>query len=312
MTERGNWLCGMIADLPTPFRGDGGIDVVTFARLCERQVCAGASALVVGGCVGEGDMLTDDERAILIRTAIGIARGRLRIIAGPGSNHTACAIAQVRLAQAAGADAAISVVPYYNRPSDTGIAAHFRAILDATTLPLILHDAPMRCGRRLTDDIIDTLAEAPRVIGLRDDSGDLARLARLRSPIRLLSGHDATALAWLLSGGDGIVSALANVAPQLCRGLHVAVRKGCPRYAMTISDMLQPLAALLTPDQVTSVVKAALHRRGIGTPAVRLPRLPLDDAEQHLVEMALDAIWAQPEEAMNKKKGPEAFATGPW
>lgn len=299
-----DWLHGMIADLPTPFHADGGLDLLTFARLCERQVCAGASAVVVGETIGEGDTLTEEERMTLIRTAVSIARGRLRIIAGAGSNCTAHAIAWTRMAQVAGADAAISVVPYYNKPTTDGIAAHFHAILGATTLPIILHDAPSRCVRALTDDIIIDLAASSRVIGLRDDTGDASRLARLRPPLppgfRLLTGRDSTALSYLLAGGDGVVAAVANVAPQLCRGMYYATRKGCPRYATTISDMLMPLADLLAPEQVSSAVKYSLSLRGLGNAAVRLPRIALDEAEQRQIEMAMQAIWASPDEVMSR------------
>lgn len=297
-----DWLHGMIADLPTPFHADGGLDLLTFARLCERQVCAGASAVVVGEAIGEGDTLTDDERTTLIRTAVGIARGRLGVIAGAGSNCTARAVEWMRMAQASGANAGMLVVPYYNRPTTEGIAAHFLAILRATTLPIILHDAPSRCARALTDDVIISLAASSRVIGLRDDTGDASRLACLRPQLtpgfKHLTGQDATALSYLLTGGDGVISAVANVAPQLCRGMYYATRKGCPRYATTISDMLMPLAEIVSPEQVSSVVKYALSLRGLGSSAVRLPRMPVDEAGQHVVQMAMQAIWASPDEVM--------------
>lgn len=299
-----DWLHGMIADLPTPFHADAGLDLLTFARLCERQVCAGASAVVVGETVGEGDTLTGDERMTLIRTAVGVARGRMRVVAGAGSNCTARAIAWTRMAQAAGADAVMSVVPYYNKPTEDGITAHFHAILRATTLPMILHDAPSRCVRALTDDIMIDLAASSRAIGLRDDTGNSSRLARLRSLLppgfRLLTGHDATALPYLLTGGDGAVSTVANVAPQLCRGMYDAARKGCPRYATTIADMLMPLTEVLAPEQVSSAVKYALSLRGLGNAAVRLPRLPLDEVAQRQVEVAMHAIWASPDEVMSQ------------
>lgn len=299
-----DWLHGMIADLPTPFHLDGGIDLLTFARLCERQVCAGASALVVGETIGEGDTLTLDERTTLIRTAAGIARGRLWVIAGAGSNCTARAIEWTRMAQDAGADAAMSVVPYYNKPTADGIATHFHAIIRATTLPIILHDAPLRCVCGLTDKTIIDLAASSRVIGLRDDAGDAVRLTRMRMLLppefRLLTGHDATALPYLLTGGDGVVSAVANVAPQLCRGMYVATQKGCPRYATTIFDMLTPLAATLSSDQISSMVKYAMSLRGLGNAAVRLPRMPLEEAERRVVQKAMEAIWASPDEVMSR------------
>lgn len=300
------WLHGIIADLPTPFDARGALDLLTFARLCERQVCAGASAIVVGATTGEADTLTPEERTTLIRTAVCIARGRIRIVAGAGSNCTSRAIASNRLAQAAGANAVISVVPYYNRPTADGIAAHFRAILETTSLPVIVHDAPSRCARALTDDTLLDLAVSPRLIGLRDDTGDAGRLARLRpllpAGFRILTGRDAASLPHLLLGGDGVVSAMANVAPQLCRGMYYAARQGCPRYATTISDMLAPLAATLPPDQVTSAVKYALSLRGLGNAAVRLPLTELTENEQHQIRTAMDAIWAQPDDAPPQRR----------
>jgi 4-hydroxy-tetrahydrodipicolinate synthase len=297
-----DWLHGIIADLPTPFDAHGALDLLTFARLCERQVCAGASAVVVVGATGEADTLTPDERATLIRTAAGIARERIRIIAGAGSNCTSRAIESTRLARAAGADAVMSVVPYYNRPTADGIAAHFRAILEATLLPVIVHDAPSRCARALTDDTLIGLSASPRLIGLRDDTGDAGRLARLRpllpAGFRMLTGQDTAALPYLLLGGDGVVSAMANVAPQLCRGMYYAAHQGCPRYATTISDMLAPLAAALSPDQITSAVKCALSLRGLGIAAMRLPLTELTDVEQQQVHTAMEAIWAQPDDAL--------------
>jgi|EndMetStandDraft_8_1072994.scaffolds.fasta_scaffold56934_5 4-hydroxy-tetrahydrodipicolinate synthase len=295
------WLHGIIADLPTPFDARGALDLLTFARLCERQVCAGASAIVVGESAGEADTLTPEERAVLIRTAVSIARGRIRIIAGAGSNCTSRAIAVNRLAQAAGADAVMSVVPYYNRPTADGIAAHFRTILATTSLPVIVHDAPSRCARALTDDTLLNLAVSPRLVGLRDDTGDTGRLARLRpllpAGFRILTGQDIAALSYLLLGGDGVVSAMANVAPQLCRGMYYAARQGCPRYATTISDMLAPLAEALPPDQVASAVKFALSLRGLGNAAVRLPLTELTETEQQQIYTAMEAIWAQPDDA---------------
>ncbi|SFM17399.1 4-hydroxy-tetrahydrodipicolinate synthase [Bradyrhizobium sp. NFR13] len=296
------WLHGIIADLPTPFDRHGALDLLTFARLCERQVCAGASAIVVGESAGEADTLTPEERAVLIRTAVSIARGRIHIIAGAGSNCTSRAIAAIRLAQAAGADAVMSVVPYYNRPTADGIAAHFRTILETTSLPVIVHDAPSRCARALTDRTLLDLATSPRLIGLRDDTGDAGRLARLRpllpAGFRILTGQDIAALSYLLLGGDGVVSAMANVAPQLCRGMYYAARQGCPRYATTISDMLAPLAGTLPPEQASAAVKFALSLRGLGNAAVRLPLTELTETEQQQIYTAMEAIWAQPDDAL--------------
>jgi 4-hydroxy-tetrahydrodipicolinate synthase len=299
-----DWLCGFIADLPTPFADDDRIDHAAFARLCERQVCAGATAILVGDTAGEMPALTPDERAALIRTAVAVARGRIRVIAGAGSNCTGTAVELTRIAAAAGADAAMSIVPYYNRPTQDGIADHFLAIADATTLPLILHDAPARTARALSDDTLVRLAESPAIVGLRDDTGDAVRLTRLRPRLplgfRLLMGDDTTALPYLVLGGDGAISAIANLAPQLCRGIVVACRQGQVRYAATIMEMLAPLAAALPQHLMAPAVKYALSLRVLVLPDVRLPLVELCDTEKDRIAAALERIWATPETPMLK------------
>ena len=149
------WLSGYIPDLPTPFDDADQLDLAAFARLCERQIEAGASAIVVGETAGEAAALTPVEHDSIIRAAVAVARGRLRVIAGAGSNSTSQAIELTRRAELAGADAVLSVVPYYNKPMQAGIEAHFRAIADVTALPVILHDIPSRTVRELSDDTLD-------------------------------------------------------------------------------------------------------------------------------------------------------------
>src|SRR5664279_5619228 len=148
------WLAGYIPDLPTPFDDDDRIDLAAFARLCERQIEAGVSAIVVGETAGEASTLTPAEHDTVIRAAVEIAKGRVRVIAGAGSNSTSQAIELTRRAQAAGADAVISVVPYYNKPMQAGIRAHFQAIAEQTALPIILHDVPSRTVRELADETL--------------------------------------------------------------------------------------------------------------------------------------------------------------
>jgi len=195
------WLAGTIADLPTPFDDDGGIDLVALARLCERQIEAGASAIVVGETAGEAATLTPAEHDRIVRAAVQTARGRVRVIAGAGSNSTRQAVELTGHAEAAGASAVLSVVPYYNKPMQAGIYAHFRAVADSTSLPVILHDIPSRTIRELSDETLARLAESRQFIGLRDATCDMARPLRLRPLVptgfRLLSGDDATALGFV-------------------------------------------------------------------------------------------------------------------
>src|SRR6202166_1236356 len=174
------WLSGYIPALPTPSDEADNLDLAAFARLCERQIEAGASAIVVGETAGEAATLTPAEHDRIIRTAVETARGRVRVIAGAGSNSTHQAIELTRRAEAAGASAVLSVVPYYNKPMQAGIQAHFRAIADSTTLPVILHDIPSRTVRELYDDTLLLLAESRQFIGLRDATCDITRPMRLR------------------------------------------------------------------------------------------------------------------------------------
>src|SRR5450631_996872 len=161
-TNPATWLAGYIPDLPTPFDESGAIDLTAFASLCERQIKAGVSAIVAGETTGETSTLTPEEHETIVRAAVEIARGRVRVIAGAGSNSTGQAIKLTRHAEAAGADAVLSVVPYYNKPMQSGIYAHFQAIADSTTLPLILHDIPARTIRELADDTLARLVESKR------------------------------------------------------------------------------------------------------------------------------------------------------
>ena len=184
MAARANpatWLAGYIPDLPTPFDEDDRIDITAFAKLCERQIDVGVSAIVVGEIAGEASTLTPAEHDAIVRTAAEIAAGRVRVIAGAGSNSTSQAIELTRRAEAAGADAVLSVVPYYNKPMQAGIRAHFQTIAGSTALPIILHDIPSRTIRELSDDTLARLSQSRQFSGLRDGTGDVLRPMRLRS-----------------------------------------------------------------------------------------------------------------------------------
>jgi 4-hydroxy-tetrahydrodipicolinate synthase len=287
------WLAGYIPDLPTPFDESDRIDLTAFARLCERQIKAGVSAIVVGETVGEASTLTPAEHYTLIRAAVGVARGRSRVIAGAGSNSTSQAIELTRHAEAAGADAVLSVVPYYNKPMQAGIDAHFRAIAGSTALPIILHDIPSRTIRELSDDTLARLAESRQFIGLRDGTGDVARPVRLRSLLppgfRLLSGDDATALAYIASGGDGCISTISNVAPELCRVIYSSCRQGRWQSARYLQNRLAPLAASLAKES-PAALKYALCLLGLMSPNTRLPIVELADSAKAEVANAIAEI----------------------
>jgi 4-hydroxy-tetrahydrodipicolinate synthase len=284
------WLAGFIADLPTPFDDDDVVDLAAFELLCERQIAAGATALVVGETAGEAATLSMDEHHAIIRAAVTTARGRTRVIAGAGSNATSQAISLTQRAEAAGADAVLSVVPYYNKPMQAGIEAHFRAIADATALPVIPHDVPSRTLRPLADETLLRLAESPQFIGLRDGSSDITRpLLRAMLPpgFRLLSGDDATAMALLLQGGDGCISVIANIAPKLCREMFCACKQEQPLYAATIMDRLAPLNSAMPRDATPASIKYALNLLNLSSPRVRLPMVGLAGPEKIAITQAM-------------------------
>jgi 4-hydroxy-tetrahydrodipicolinate synthase len=287
-------LTGFIADLPTPFDKDDALDLAAFARLCERQIVAGATAILVGETTGEMATLTPHEHDAVVRAAVKAARGRVAVIAGAGSNATAQAIELTRRAEAAGADAVMSVVPYYNKPTQEGIEAHFRAIAASTRLPIVLHDTPARTVRGLSDETLIRLAQAACFVGLVDGSGDIMRPLRLRTILppafRLLCGDDIGALGYLLHGGDGCVSVTANVMPQLCRGMFSACRQGQVLYATTILDRLAPLNAVLSKDVTPASLKYALSLHGLMLPRVRLPMVEPDETAKAKVLTAIDGI----------------------
>jgi 4-hydroxy-tetrahydrodipicolinate synthase len=287
------WLAGYIPDLPTPFDATGAIDQQAFASLCERQIAAGVPAIVVCETAGEASTLTPVEHEAIIRAAVEIAQGRTRVIAGAGSNSTNQAIELTRRAEAAGADAVLSVVPYYNKPMQTGIDAHFRAIAGSTGLPIILHDIPSRTIRELADDTLARLAESKQFIGLRDGTGDVARPMRLSSRLppefRLLSGDDATALAFIASGGAGCISTISNVAPDLCRVIFAGCRQGRLQSAIYLQHRLAPLTAALSNEN-PAALKYALCLLGFMSPATRLPIIELADAAKAEVANAIAEI----------------------
>jgi 4-hydroxy-tetrahydrodipicolinate synthase len=287
------WLSGYIPDLPTPFDQADNLDLAAFARLCERQIDAGVPAIVVGETAGEASTLTPAEHEAIVRAAVEIARGRVRIIAGAGSNSTSQAIELTRRAEAAGADAVLSVVPYYNKPMQAGIYAHFRAIAVSTSLPIILHDIPSRTMRELSDDTLARLAKSAQFIGLRDASGDITRPLRLRQLLppgfRLFSGDDATGLAFIANGGDGCISMVSNVAPGLCQAIFSNCRRGRLQSARYLQSRLAPLTAALTKES-PAALKYALCLLGFISPTTRLPIVELAEADKAEIASAIAAI----------------------
>lgn len=293
LTSPPTWLTGYVPDLPTPFDEAGEVDLAALTRLCERQIEAGVPALVVCETAGEAPTLSPAEQEHVIRTAVEVADGRTRVIAGAGSNSTTQAIELMRRAEAAGADALLCVVPYYNKPMQDGIHAHFRAIAGATGLPIILHDIPSRTVRELADDTLVRLAERWQFIGLRDATGDVSRPMRLTGRLppgfRWLSGCDPTSFAFIASGGHGCISTVSNVTPDLCSIIFANCKQGRLQTARYLQSRIGPLQACLWKDN-PAALKYALSLLGLMHPRVRLPLVELDEPAKAAVAAALSAI----------------------
>jgi 4-hydroxy-tetrahydrodipicolinate synthase len=286
-------LSGYAPALPTPFDENGNVDTVAFELLCDRQIQEGATALIVCGTTGEAPTLSREEHALIIRIAVVVARGRVPVIAGAGSNSTSQAIELAKDAETTGADAILSVVPYYNKPMQAGLYAHFSAIAQSTCLPIILYDVPYRTVCGLSDATIARLAESKNFIGLKDATGDLTRPARLRTLVgtefRLLSGDDATALAFIAQGGNGCISVTSNVAPGLCRSMFLAYKQKQMARAQRLASPIAQLTAALFRETNPAPLKYALSLLGFISPNVRLPLV--EPTDQTKIELA--AILAQ-------------------
>ncbi len=287
-------LSGYAPAVPTPFNDDGNLDTAAFEQFCERQIREGATALVVCGTTGEAPTLRPAEHHVLVRIAVDVACGRVPVIAGAGSNSTAHAIELTKDATAGGADAILSVVPYYNKPVQAGLYAHFSAIARSTELPIILYDVPSRTACGLADETIARLAELPQIIGIKDATGDVKRPLHLRSLVgsqfRLLSGDDATALAFIEAGGHGCISVTSNVAPNLCRAMYLACRQRQGSKAHQFAAPVAELTAALFREANPAPVKYALSLLGFMSTRVRLPLVELTEQSRAVVSATLARI----------------------
>lgn len=286
-------LRGSMVALVTPFR-DGRIDEDAFVQLCERQIRAGTSALVPCGTTGEAPTLSHSEQILLIGLAVRAAKGRVPVIAGAGSNCTATTIEMVRHAQLLGADAALCITPYYNRPPQEGLFRHFEAVQAGTALPIVLYDVPKRTGVTLELDTIVRLAQLPNIVGLKDASGDMAKAGRLRylvpSEFLRLCGDDDLVADHLALGSQGCISVTANIAPTLCAALHQAWAAHEYRRASQIRHQLTELNAALFLESNPIPVKWALARLGLINGDLRLPLTPLRECHEQQVQQALQGI----------------------
>ncbi len=266
---------GSLCALITPFR-DGEVDEAALRNIVDRQVVEGTSGLVPCGTTGESPVLSHDEHDRVVSLTVEAAAGRIPVMAGTGSNSTREAIRLTQHARAAGADAALLVVPYYNKPTQEGMYSHFRSIHDATDLPLYLYNIPGRCAVDLTVETLARLAKLPRIAGVKDASNDPVRPHRLRAAVRgevfnQLSGEDASQLAFLACGGHGTISVTANIAPRECAAVHRAWATGDAGGALALHERLMPLHEALFMETSPAPVKFAASLLGLCSPEIRLP-----------------------------------------
>lgn len=284
---------GSIVALVTPFR-NGVLDEAAFQELVAWQLAEGTHGFVPVGTTGESPTLSHPEHERVIQLCIEAAGGRVPVIAGTGSNSTEEAISLTRHAKQAGADAALVVTPYYNKPTQEGLYAHYRAIHDAVDLPLIIYNVPGRCVVDMTAETMGRLARLPNIAGVKDSTGDIVRPllthAACGGEFCQLTGEDANAVAFLAHGGHGSISVTANVAPRLCAEMHNAWRAGRPGEALALHRRLLPLHRALFCETNPAPAKYALSRLGRCSDDVRLPLVSLSERAKAEVDAALLAV----------------------
>src|SRR5271163_2260158 len=281
---------GSLVALITPFQ-NGGVDESAFQELVSWQVGQGTHGLVPCGTTGESPALHDNEHRRVIALCVEAANGRVPVIAGTGTNSTDHTIALTRQAKAAGADAALIVCPYYNKPTQEGLYQHFKAVHDTVDLPIIIYNIPGRSAVDMTNATMARLAKLPNIVGVKDATNDLARPLRMRIDIGagfcLLSGEDATAVAYLAQGGDGCISVTANVAPRLCSEMHKAWQRSDLASVREINQRLIPLHDALFAETSPAPVKYAASLLGRCTADVRQPLWAIMPETQERVQRAM-------------------------
>jgi 4-hydroxy-tetrahydrodipicolinate synthase len=274
-------LSGSLVAIVTPMHEDGSLDLDAFRKLIDWHVKEGTDGIVVVGTTGESPTVDFDEHHLLIKTAVEHANRRIPVIAGTGANSTREAIELAAYAKQAGADMSLSVVPYYNKPTQEGLYRHFRAIAEAVDIPQIVYNVPGRTVADLQNDTLLRLAQVPNITGLKDATANIERacdmLRRLPSTFAVYSGDDATGLALMLLGGRGVISVTANVAPRLMHEMCAAALKPDPARARELNNKLLGLHRDLFVEANPIPVKWAVCRMGLIKSGIRLPLTPLSD-----------------------------------
>jgi 4-hydroxy-tetrahydrodipicolinate synthase len=288
-------LTGSIVAIATPMGEGGALDLAALGRLIDFHVANGTAGIVAVGTTGESPTVDVDEHCLLIKTAVEQARGRIPVIAGTGANSTSEAIELTTYAKKVGAASCLSVVPYYNKPTQEGLYRHFRAIAEAVDLPLILYNVPGRTVADLANETVLRLVEVPGIVGIKDATADLGRGSELirslavagKRDFAVYSGEDITALPLLLMGGHGVISVTANVAPRLVAEMCGAALAGDVAGARARNDRLLPLHRRLFVEANPIPVKWALAAMGLIANELRLPLVPLSPQHHETVRAAL-------------------------
>jgi 4-hydroxy-tetrahydrodipicolinate synthase len=284
---------GSIPALLTPFAENGGVDEASFAAHVEWQIAEGSAGLVPVGTTGESPTLSHDEHKRVVELCIELAKGRVPVIAGAGSNNTTEAIELARHAEKAGADALLVVTPYYNKPTQKGLIAHYSAIAEAVSLPIIIYNIPGRSVIDMTPETMGKLANAYKnIVGVKDATGKVERVSEQRitcgADFIQLSGEDASALGFNAHGGVGCISVTANVAPKLCADFQAATLVGDYARALELQDKLMPLHKAIFMEPGVCGAKYALNKLGRMSRTVRSPLVPvLEPATEAALDNAL-------------------------
>ncbi|RCW22524.1 dihydrodipicolinate synthase [Ciceribacter lividus] len=275
---------GVFTALVTPFR-NGSVDIAAFDALVERQLSAGVTGLVPVGTTGEAATLSDEEAVELIARAAALAKGRALVVAGAGANNTQKAIEKAKAAEAAGADALLVVTPYYNKPTQAGLIAHYGAVAEATTLPIMLYSVPGRCGVEIAPETCAALTERyANIVAIKEAGGNPGRVTALRrtcgNDLIIHSGDDGLTLPFLSLGACGVTSVVANVAPREMVEMVKAWENGDTSLALALNDIIAELTEGMFIESNPGPVKAALALSNLAGPELRLPMVPVSDANR--------------------------------
>lgn len=281
---------GSITALITPFQ-NGDLDIKAFEKVLQFQIESGSHGIVPCGTTGESPTLDEKEIHTIFDMSVNTVKGQIPVIAGTGSNSTRKTVEMTRLAKDSGVDAALVVVPYYNRPTQDGLYAHYKAVHDSVDLPIVIYNVPGRCGTEIAVDTICRLAELPRIAGLKDATADMSRTTQIRARVKddfsILSGEDALAGACLAQGGDGCISVTSNIAPKECAAFQEAwANRHMERFA-AIQEQLMPIHKALFVESSPAPVKYAASVMGLCSDEVRLPLVAASAAARDAVDRAL-------------------------